>query len=229
MIDRMDLIREAYDLTVEQNRQGTDPLDAVPDSLKNSAQFKEFMRELGPEQTGSSAPENREFLDPQPGMKFLDAGCSANLANYRLDRWPSLYYGVDISPALIRAMRSFAEHNNIAVGALEVTELLRLPFDDSFFDIAAVIGVLEYASLDYCESALRELGRVLKTGSRMVVDIPNLDHPHIDTMFALERYLGRPNMPKARADFERVLAPLFTTLRTDDSCVMLKYFVETHN
>ena len=41
----------------------------------------------------------------------------------------------------------------------------------------------------------------------------------------LEEYLGRPNIPKSRAEFESLLAPLFTTIKVDDSCVMLKYFV----
>jgi ubiquinone/menaquinone biosynthesis C-methylase UbiE len=113
------------------------------------------------------------------------------------------------------------------VGSLNVAEVVALPFDDDFFDIAAVIGVLEYADFAYCESALQELNRVLKNGSRMVVDILNMEHAHVQIMFKLEEYLGRPNIAKSRTEYEAILAPLFETVEVDDSRVMLKYFVET--
>jgi SAM-dependent methyltransferase len=221
----LDRIRQAYDLTVEQYRQGLDPLARVPERFKNSPEFRVFRAEsLG--LSSSNAPENKAYLDPQPGMHFLDAGCSANLFRYRFDRWPSLYYGIDISPALIEAMRGFAKRHQLVIGGLHVAELADLPFDDDFFDMADVIGVLEYCNLEYIEQALLELNRVLKLGARMVLDIPNLAHPRVETMFQLEQYLNRPNIPTERAAFEERLNPLFSIDRIDDTQVMLKYFVQ---
>ena len=133
--------------------------------------------------------------------------------------------GVDISPALIEAMQGFAASHQIAIGGLHVAEVADLPFDADSFDIAGVIGVLEYWTLDYTARSLIELHRVLKPGARMVVDVANLAHPLVETMFQLEDYLGRPNVPKPRAAFERLLTPLFAVDRVDDSHVMLKYFV----
>ncbi len=72
----------------------------------------------------------------------------------------------------------------------------------------------------------KELNRVLKASARLVIDIPNVEHPHVETMFKIEEYLGRPNIPKPRVDFEAVLTPLFDIVRADDSRVMLKYFLE---
>ena len=227
MIDRLQQISDAYDLTVKQYREKIDPLTNVPYEFRNSKEFKEFQQSTGSEITGSNAPENKQYLDPESGMKFLDAGCCANLANYRFDKWPSVYHGIDISPALIDAMKGFVTHQGISVGSLKVAELAALPFDDNFFDIASVIGVLQYADLNYCKSALRELNRVLKNGSRMVVDIPNMKHAHVQTMFKLEEYLGRPNIAKSRTEFEAILTPLFTTVKVDNSHVMMKYFVKT--
>ena len=143
MNDRLKQISRAYDLTVEQHREGIDSLACLPEGFRNSDEFKAFQKGAGSELTGSNAPENRRFLDPQTGMRFLDAGCCANLANYRFDTWPSVYYGVDISSSLIDAMKGFAAHNRISVGGLEVAELAALPFKENFFDIASVIGVLE--------------------------------------------------------------------------------------
>jgi SAM-dependent methyltransferase len=221
MEQQLEQVRQAYDLTVDQYRSGTDWLAQVPEAFKNSPEFQALMQEP----CNSSAPENRQYLDPQPGMRFLDVGCCANLANHRLDQWPSTYYGVDISPALIEAMQGFVANHQISIGGLHVAEVADLPFETDFFDIADVIGVLEYCTLDHTERALAELNRVLKPGAKMVVDIPNLAHPLVETMFQLEDYLGRPNVPKPQAAFERLLTPLFAIDRVDDSHVMLKYFV----
>ncbi len=78
MDERLHRIRNAYDLTVEQY------------------------------DCNSGAPENKEFLEPEAGMCFLDVGSGASLANYRLDLWPSKYFGIDISRALIQAMHKFS-------------------------------------------------------------------------------------------------------------------------
>jgi ubiquinone/menaquinone biosynthesis C-methylase UbiE len=224
MDDQLEKIRRAYDLTVEQFRKGIDPMESVPDDIRNT----DFFQSMGTNMDlNSDAPDIREYLSPEKGMKFLDAGCSANLANYNLGEWPSTYYGVDISPALISAMKDYAETNNIPVGGLYVTDISRLPFENNFFDIAEIIGVLEYCTLEYMAQALHELHRVLKSGAKAVIDIPNSDHPHAADMQKLEIYLGRPNFLHPRSDFEKVLKSLFRIDKTDDSQVMIKYFVRS--
>jgi SAM-dependent methyltransferase len=223
MDEHLRRVRHAYDLTVRQYDQEIDPLEQVPKEFKESARFQAFMEDAG-RSCNNGAPENREFLDPRSGMRFLDAGCAASLANYRLHQWPSTYYGVDISAALIDAMRRFAARQQLALGGLHVAEVAALPFDDSFFDIAAVVGVLEYCTLDYIRQALPEIHRVLKPSAKVVLDIPNLSHPDIDMMFRLEEYLGRPEIAHSRVAFEEVLSRLFAVERVDDSHVMLKYF-----
>jgi ubiquinone/menaquinone biosynthesis C-methylase UbiE len=134
---------------------------------------------------------------------------------------------VDISPRLIQAMRGFVAREHISIGGLWVADLSKLPFDDHFFDIAAAIGVLEYCTLGYIHSSLSELNRVSKPQTKMVLDIPNQEHPHFRVMLKLEEYLGRPNIPHPRSAFEAILRPLFSIERVDDSRVMLKYFVQT--
>ena len=124
-------------------------------------------------------------------------------------------------------MRGFAEREQITIGGLEVAEISSIPYDDDFFDIASVIGVLEYCSIDYIETALKELNRVLKPGAKAVLDIPNPTHPYVTDMQKLEEYLERPIYIHSRVEFEKILEPLFKTERIDDSRVMIKYFVQT--
>ncbi|MGB3478169.1 MAG: class I SAM-dependent methyltransferase [bacterium] len=223
----LDRIRKAYDLTVEQHGRGIDPFDTLPEDFKNSSDFIAFRKEMEAKKCSSSDPEIEEYLKPASGMRFLDVGCCANLANYRLDRWPSTYYGIDISPALIRAMEKFVSRENISIGGLWVADVANLPFDDNFFDIVSMIGVLEYCTIEYCKRALQELHRVMKGQAKMVLDIPNLEHPYVSVMFQLEEYLERPNIPKSRSTFKRILTPLYTIERADDSQVMLKYFIRS--
>jgi len=225
MDNQLDKIRKAYDLTVTQYRNGMNPLENVPEEIKNSDFFKSLASGSG--QLSSGTADIKDFLAPEPGMRFLDAGCSGNLANYRPDRWPSTYYGVDISPALINAMKEFAERQKIQIGGLEVAEISKLPFEDDYFDIASIIGVLEYCTLEYIGTSLSEIKRVLKPGSRAVMDIPNEDHPHVTDMMKLEEFLERPNILKPRAEFKEMLSSLFSIERIDDSQVMIKYFVRS--
>ncbi len=72
--------------------------------------------------------------------------------------------------------------------------------------------------------ALEELHRVLKTGARCVLDIPNLAHPHLDMMLSLEESLGRRQYTYDQAMFEDSLAQLFIIDRIDNVQVMVKYF-----
>jgi len=225
MSQQLKKIRKAYDLTVEQYQKGINPFDNIPKEIRNSPGFKAIIADK--DKLNSGALDVKDYLSPKPGMRLLDAGCCANLANYRLDKWQSTYYGVDISSALIDAMKNFAENENISVCGLRVADISKLPFDDNFFDIATVIGVFEYCTLDYNKDSLAELNRVLKPQAKMVLDIPNLEHPDVNLMFKIEEFLGRPNIPNSRESFEEVLKPLFSIERLDDSRVMIKYFI--HN
>lgn len=220
---QLDRIRKAYDLTVEQYKKGINPLSNVPEEIKNSPFYQSLMMDW--RLLGSAAPDIKKYLVPKPRMRSLDARCCANIANYRLDQWPSTYYGIDISPRLISAMKDFVRREQISAGGLHVADVSRLPFGDNFFHIAAVIGVLEYCTLRYIREALLELNRVLKPKSRVVLDIPNQKHPHAIDMARLEKYLARPNFLHPRSEFEKLLASLFLIERIDDSQVMLKYFV----
>lgn len=225
MDKRLRQVRKAYDLTVEQYRKGIDPMLNIPQELKETAFFKSFSS--GESSTNSATADIRDYLQPEPGMKFLDAGCSANLVNYRLDRWPSTYYGIDFSPALINAMKAFVSSHNITIGGLQVAELALLPFEDSYFDIAAAIGVLEYCSLPYIRKSICELHRILKPQGRAVLDIPNRHHPFACDMNRLEKFMGRPNILHSRSKFELALSGYFHIDTVDDTQIMLKYFVRT--
>ena len=157
-------------------------------------------------------------------MKFLDVGSCANLICKKLHEWPSEYYGIDISSKLIKASQNFVKRNNINIGGLYVAEVAQMPFENNFFDICAVIGVLEYFDIEYIKKALKELHRVLRPQSKIVVDMPDFKHPDCSTMIELEGYLGRTrkNIP-SNEEFEKEFKKLFSIERVDNQ-IMRSYF-----
>jgi SAM-dependent methyltransferase len=224
MDDHLLTIRKAYDRTVDLHDNNIDPLYDVPEEFRNSQEFQEFVDSC--KTCNSAAPDILQFLSPSPMMRFLDIGCCANLINYKLYQWPSEYYGIDISPKLIMAMRNYIADNNIKIGKLWIADTSDMPFCDDYFDISAAIGVFEYCTLEYCERAIPEISRVLKPQAKLVLDLPNPEHKHVEIMYQLEEHLGRPNIPKNRADFEDLLTKKFKVFSIDDSQVMIKYYCE---
>jgi len=222
--EQIKVLKKAYDRTVENFKKGVNDLDLLPEDFKNSAEFLKLQKAKYTCHSGS--PDIKEYLQPKKGMNFLDVGCCANLINYGLDKWPSNYYGIDISPKLIKAVKAFVAKNKIKIGGLFVSEAAKMPFKNNFFDIAACIGVLEYFDESYICHVLRELHRVLKSGGRLVVDMPNLENQDVKTMFQLEAHLGRPrfNLPTEKV-FEKELRKNFTIDKKDDNSLMVKYFV----
>lgn len=215
--DEIEILKKAYDKTVDDFNKGINPLDDMPENFKKIDSVSN---------SGSGAPEIKEFLNPKKGMKFLDLGCCANLYNHRLDKWPSEYYGVDISPKLINAMKRFVERENIKIGGLFVNEISELPFEDDFFDIVAAIGVLEYFNIKHIGKITNEISRVLKKYGKVVIDMPNLKHKDIDIMFKQEEFLGRPRLEVPnREKFEEVISKKFKIEKIDDSGIMTIYYI----
>jgi len=219
-------VKKAYDDAVDHYHNGIEDEDLLPKKFKNSARYKRLMKILQSATFNSACPEIKKYLSPRKGMIFLDVGSCANLIGKKLYKWPSTYYGIDISPKLIRVTQNFVTKKNIKIGGLHVGEVAKMPFENNFFNVCAVIGVLEYFDIRYIKKSLSELHRVLKPGAKMVVDMPNLEHPDIHTMIELEEYLGRPrhNLP-SNEQFEKEMKKLFSIDRIDDSRIMKVYFV----
>ena len=219
MDQHLQRVRDAY-----RTGRPAELMPSMPEEFTNSPAYKAFIGDTD-RTTSSNAPENRKYLAPAPGMRFLDAGCCGGYAEHQMWKWPSTYFGVDFCPSIIEAMRGVAATHSLPHGGFEVAEIVELPHENDFFDIGQLIGVLEYCPMDYCQRAIREMSRVLKPAARFILDVPNTQHPHCETMFQLEEYMDRPNVPKDRDEFEAVLKSIFRVDHIDDTQVMIKYFV----
>jgi ubiquinone/menaquinone biosynthesis C-methylase UbiE len=221
---QLQIIKEAYNQTVENYDKGISDLDFLPNDFKNSAEFKRFYQVTN--SCNSGEPRIKEYLQPKVGMNYLDVGSCANIMRYKLYEWPSSYHGIDISQRIIDITNSFVKNNRILVGGLIVAEVSNLPYIKDYFDIASVIGVLEYYEIDYIIPALKELHRIVKEDGRLIIDMPNERHTDVNIMIEYETYLGRPRRTiPSEKEFVIELKRFFVIEEVDDSQLMIKYFL----
>jgi ubiquinone/menaquinone biosynthesis C-methylase UbiE len=227
MNNRLEAIAESYDRGLEVS-----PYENLPEEILKHPDYqayRAFAEEAGPVTGGDSGfGDIRAYLDPAAGMRFIDLGCSANLIINGYDAWPSLYHGVDISSKTIELLKRFTTKHELAVGALICGSIHETPFEDSTFDIGACIGVLEYYTKDFVETALREMHRIMKPGGKLVLDAPNLESAACRGMMLLEANAGRPDLfDLLPPDFETMLCRYFEIEKAAkaDAWPMYQYFL----
>lgn len=106
------------------------------------------------------------------GARALDAGCGAGHASVALARTGLSVDAVDP----VEEMVELAQRNAEAAGVGEQVGVRRgdaqqLPYGDATFDLAIALGMLPWAEAP--AAAVRELGRVLRPGGRLIVSVDN--------------------------------------------------------
>ena len=156
-------VAKSYDRCIADHGKKDAPgYDALPDDITGDPDYPAWKAEADQQSYKSECrQEIKDYLSPEKGMKFIQLGCSLNLMCKGYDRWPSTYYGVDISRQTIRVLKNFARKNKVSVGALHCGSIHETPFEDSAFDIGECIGVLEYYERAFVLEAVREFYRIL--------------------------------------------------------------------
>lgn len=145
-----------------------------------------------------------EALGARPGERILDAGCGPGFyVSETLERVgpEGAVAGVDSSPQMLElATRRCEGHANCSFHAGDVTAL---PLDDTSFDRALSVQVLEYVA--DIPAALAELHRVLRPGGRLLlwdVDWATLSWHSADpdrmnrVMRVWDGHLSDPSLPR---------------------------------
>jgi arsenite methyltransferase len=113
----------------------------------------------------------RKALNLRPGESVVDVGSGPGLlaAEMALDVGPTgRVSGVDISETMLQMARSrCAQLTSAALVDFQVGDATKLPFPDETFDVAVATQVYEYVA--DVDAAIREVGRVLKPGGRVLV------------------------------------------------------------
>jgi ubiquinone/menaquinone biosynthesis C-methylase UbiE len=110
-------------------------------------------------------------LDINEGSRVLDAGSGTGivtLAFHSAGFKPRASVALDLSLNSLKVARQEFRKQHTKASRAEVVQgnILVMPFGDDTFDLVLTCGVLEYVPLD---EGLREMARVLKPGSKLVL------------------------------------------------------------
>jgi len=116
--------------------------------------------------------------------RILDAGCGSGRYLTRFANLKASVVGVDASSSMLR--RAKAKTRKTPNTFLVRADIMNLPFKSSVFDALISISVLQHlpskrnliSNEKPCKSAIKELGRVIKTRGRIVISFANLCNPN---------------------------------------------------
>ena len=116
------------------------------------------------------------------GDRVLEVGFGTGLAFLNLHDMYREIHGIDLT-ADIQAVRSVFEPMEIPL-FLEKGDVLKMPYEDNFFDTVLLVSILEHLKPIELEQAFAEIRRVLKPAGQMVYGTP-VEKPFMVFMFRM--------------------------------------------
>jgi SAM-dependent methyltransferase len=126
----------------------------------------------------------------EPGWRVLDVGCGVGAFLRLVAERGGEPHGIDASDALVAFARGRLPHADLRVGEME-----DLPWEDHTFDL--VTGFNSFFFADDMVAALREAGRVAKSGAPVVIQVWGA-HEHCD--LEAMKHVARPFLPPRPPD-----------------------------
>jgi ubiquinone/menaquinone biosynthesis C-methylase UbiE len=123
-----------------------------------------------------------------PGISALDLGCGAGHAGFALAQGGAGVNAYDLSPEMLAIVGAEARRRGLARLQTRQGPAERLPFPDASFDLV----VTRYSAHHWSDvpAALREAGRVLRPGGRLVaIDVVAPESPLLDTVLQTAEFL----------------------------------------
>ncbi len=216
MCDQLEQIAKSYDDTIDLGKNGIDRYADLPEYITNDPDYAVY-RNIS--ESGTDGSQNKDIIDylsPNDEQKLIDLGCCLNLMFKDYDKWPSQYFGVDISKKTIDLLNEYVAGKHLKIGDLFCGSIHDTHYENNMFDIGVCMGVLEYYEKEFVEKAIIEVHRIMKPEGKLVLDIPCLESPMSRISMMIEEYIGRPNrFNMAPTEFEKMIEPYFDIVKTD--------------
>jgi SAM-dependent methyltransferase len=145
---------------------------------------------LNEEQQLPAYEEALRRVELKAGQGVLDVGCGAGVFLRLVAEHGAKASGLDASEALIELARRRVPQADLRVGDMEA-----LPFEDGVFDLVTGFNSFFFAN-DFV-AALREAGRVAKSGAPVLIQVWG---PHERNDLETMKEIVRPFMPPRPAD-----------------------------
>ena len=115
----------------------------------------------------------KNLVKVKKGELVLDVATGTGIFLVEMAKDGAICYGIDGSPKMLEQLRRKIRQQGLEgnVKEIHVCEADKLPYQDNFFDWVTCVGMLEYYPIEYAETVLSEIRRVLKLGKRCFIDI----------------------------------------------------------
>ncbi|NCJ06496.1 methyltransferase domain-containing protein [Synechococcales cyanobacterium C] len=132
-----------------------------------------------------------QMVQPRKHQHWLDLGCGISLLIYPWRDWDAFFHGQEISRIAQEALNQRGPQLNSKIfKGVKLAPAHRLEYDPQTFDHVVATGVSCYYPVDYWQTVLAQVRRVLKPGGTFIFDVINLDAPLAENWAILETYLG---------------------------------------
>ena len=152
---------------LEQPTGKVDPVVAYLVGATNGIAYKHLVGKL------NEYPIPEIPLPPGDGRRLLDVGCNWGRWCLAAARKGYEVWGIEPSLGAVLAARRVARQLGLKINVV-VGDARYLPFRPGTFDVTFSYSVLQHFSRQDAAAAVEEMGRVLKTGGRCQVQMPNI-------------------------------------------------------
>ena len=178
------------------------PID-LPEEVQGLALFEDWKTK---KLQGKIASPFWELSTPKKRDVCLDLGCGFSFLIYPWRDWDAVFYGQDISKtARDFVMSRGSQLNSKLFKGVRLKPAHHLEYDPGFFDRVFATGFSCYYPLDYWESVLAAVKKVLKPGSSFVFDVLDPDQALAEDWAILETYLGVDVCLEPLAQWEKLI------------------------
>lgn len=147
-----------------------------------------------------------QLAQPQKNQRCLDIGCGVGFFVYNWRDWNAYYAGQDVSKVACDAMNTRAPQlNSKLFRGVKLGAAHQLEYDAAQFDLVVSTGVSCYSDVDYWQSVVTEVKRVLKPGGVFVFDVLDPDAALAESWAILETYLGTEVFLESLVDWKKLI------------------------